>query len=156
MRVRPAGPRDYDRVISVLDDWWDGRQMHNMLPRLFFVHFQETCFVAQEGSQLMGFLAGFLSQTYPDEAYIHFAGVHPERRRETVGRRLYLHFFDVAAAHGRSIVRCVTSPVNTGSLAFHQALGFNSELVPGYDGPGAARWAFVKRLDLSASGPGAA
>ena len=77
MRVRPAGPRDYDRVISVLDDWWDGRQMHNMLPRLFFVHFQETCFVAEEGSELTGFLAGFLSQTYPDEAYIHFAGVHP-------------------------------------------------------------------------------
>ena len=40
---------------------------------------------------------------------------------------MYERFFAVARAHGRTLVRCVTSPVNEGSIAFHRALGFDVE-----------------------------
>lgn len=44
-------------------------------------------------------------------------------------------------------MRCVTSPVNQGSVAFHKALGFEVEkLAEDYDGPGEDRVLFVKRL----------
>jgi ribosomal protein S18 acetylase RimI-like enzyme len=122
--------------------------MAPMLPRLFFVHFEGTSYVVdREDGQLAAFLIGFQSQSDPHEAYIHFVGVAPEQRGEGLGRRLYERFFDDALADGRTVVRCVTSPVNQGSVAFHKALGFEVEkLAEDYDGPGEDRVLFVKRL----------
>ena len=45
------------------------------------------------------------------------------------------------------MVRCVTSPVNERSVAFHESLGFEVErVVRDYDGPGEDRVLLVKRL----------
>ena len=121
--------------------------MRDMLPRLFFVHFRETTFVAEEDGELIGFLAGFLSQTHPDEAYIHFVGVHPDERGAGLARDLYERFFTAAREHGRSLVRCVTSPANEGSIRFHERMGFEIDHVADdYDGSGESRVLFVRRI----------
>ena len=147
-QIRHATPSDYGRVIQHVNAWWGGREMAPMLPQLFFLHFEGTSFVAEDGEgKLVAFLIGFLSQTDPDEAYIHFVGVAPDQRGSGVGRELYERFFAVVAAAGRSLVRCVTSPVNEGSIAFHESLGFSVESVAkDYDGPGEDRVLFVKHL----------
>ena len=143
--IRHAEPADYARVIAVVDDWWGGRQMAAMLPKLFFVHFRDTSFVAEDGGALAGFLCGFRSQTYADEAYIHFVGVDPARRGDGLGRMLYERFF--AAVAPRTLVRAVTSPVNERSVAFHRALGFEVERIDeDYDGAGEARVLLVRHL----------
>jgi ribosomal protein S18 acetylase RimI-like enzyme len=148
VEIRHAEPADYGRVIGRVNAWWGGRDMAPMLPRLFFVHFEGTSYVVDDGDgQLAAFLIGFLSQTDLDEAYIHFVGVSPEHRGGGLGRQLYERFFDEARAAGRTRVRCVTSPLNEGSVAFHEALGFTSERVAhDYDGPGEDRVLFVKTL----------
>ena len=97
--VRHAEPTDYGRVIDVIDAWWGGRQIAAMLPKLFFVHFRDTSFVAEDDHELAGFLCGFRSQTHDDEAYIHFVGVRPDRRGSGLARELYERFFAVARAH---------------------------------------------------------
>ena len=150
LEIRHAHPSDYGRVIQHLNAWWGGRDMAPMLPKLFFLHFEGTSFVAEtEDGELVGFLCGFLSQTQPEEAYIHFVGVSPEHRGEGVGRLLYEHFLDEIRAQGRSIVRCVTSPANQDSIAFHEALGFEVDrVVVDYDGPGEDRVLLVKRLTV--------
>ena len=51
--------------------------MVDMLPKLFFVHFRDTSFVAERNGELAGFLVGFLSQSEPDAAYVHFVGGQP-------------------------------------------------------------------------------
>lgn len=76
MNIRSVRESDYKVIISVIDSWWGGRQMADMLPSLFFRHFQDTSFVAEEDNKLIGFLTGFISQSYPGEAYIHFIGIH--------------------------------------------------------------------------------
>jgi ribosomal protein S18 acetylase RimI-like enzyme len=146
--VRHAKPSDYGRVIGRINVWWGGREMAPILPKLFFIHFEGTSFVAEgEDGELLGFVCGFLSQTADDEAYIHFVGVTPEDRGDGLGRRLYERFFEEVRAQDRSVVRCVTSPLNQGSLAFHQALGFEVErIAEDYDGPGEDRALLVKRL----------
>jgi ribosomal protein S18 acetylase RimI-like enzyme len=148
VEIRHAEPADYGRVIGRVNLWWGGRDMAPILPRLFFVHFEGTSYVADdEDGQLAAFLIGFLSQTDPDEAYIHFVGVAPERRGGGLGRQLYERFFADASAHGRTLVRCVTSPANEQSVAFHKALGFEVERIAhDYDGPGEDRVLFVKQL----------
>ena len=122
--------------------------MAPILPKLFFIHFEGTSFVAEDpDGELLGFVCGFLSQTADDEAYIHFIGVTPEDRGDGLGRALYERFFEEARANGRTSVRCVTSPVNQGSLAFHEAMGFQVErVVEEYDGPGEDRVLLVKQL----------
>jgi ribosomal protein S18 acetylase RimI-like enzyme len=146
--LRHAKPSDYGRIIGLVNVWWGGREMAPMLPKLFFIHFEGTSFVAEdESGELSGFVCGFLSQTEEDEAYIHFVGVDPAVRGAGVGRALYERFFEEVRSGGRSVVRCVTSPANERSVAFHESLGFEAErVVPDYDGPGEDRVLLVRRL----------
>ena len=161
VRIRPIRSSDYRTVIAVIDDWWGGRHMADMLPRLFFEHFTDTSFAAERDGELAGFLVGFRSQSRPGEAYIHFVGIHPGERGHGLGRELYERFFDAARAGGCDRVRAVTSPVNRGSVAFHQRMGFDIEpgaagpdgvaVAAGYDGEGQDRVRFVKQLTAGAS-----
>jgi predicted GNAT superfamily acetyltransferase len=156
IRIRPLRPSDYRPVISVVDDWWNGRHMADMLPRLFFEHFTDTSFAAERDGELVGFLVGFTSQSRPGEAYIHFVGLRPGERGGGLGRQLYERFFAVVQARGCGLVHAVTSPVNIGSVRFHQRMGFDIEpgdaqvdgvpVMSGYDGEGRDRVRFVKHL----------
>lgn len=156
MEVRNIQGEDYITIRSVLNDWWGGRNMADMLPKLFFVHFQETSFIMEEDGETLGFLCGFFSQTYTDEAYVHFIGVNPKYRRKGIASTLYSHFFDAARVNNRHIVKAVTSPVNKKSIQFHQDIGFEIETGDGevdgvsvhtkYDGNEGSRVLFMKRL----------
>src|SRR6266496_2909000 len=67
VKIRNLSPSDYGAVIGVIDEWWGGRPMAGMLPRLFFEHFAVTSFAAERNGTLAGFLAGFCSQSQPGE-----------------------------------------------------------------------------------------
>ena len=124
-------PDDWERVVAVMPAWWDGRDLRALFPRIFFEHFRSSSLLVEHEDQLVGFLVGFLCPDHDDEAYIHFVGVDPAWRRAGLGADLYRRFFTMARANGRRVVRAVTAPVNTGSIAFHTALGFS--LLPGDD-----------------------
>lgn len=157
MRIRHVEPSDYSTIIAEVNEWWGGRDMADMLPKLFFIHFRQTSFVAECDGKIVGFLVGFVSQSCADEAYIHFAGVHPAFRKNGIGEALYGKFGDAVRLLGRSIIRCVTSPNNTGSVSFHLRLGFATvpnesdiarvPVVENYDGRGGDRVLFHKILD---------
>lgn len=154
--LRHLNVNDYAPIIRVLDEWWGGRSMTGLLPRLFFEHFQPTSFAIEQGGAIQGFLVGFRSQTTPTEAYIHFVGIDPRFRGQGIGRHLYQHFFEVVSNLGCTEVHCITSPVNKGSIAFHTSMGF--EILPGnavvdgvavttnYDGLGGSRVLFRRAL----------
>jgi ribosomal protein S18 acetylase RimI-like enzyme len=144
--LRTATPADYDRIAAVLDRWW-GRPVSHALPRLFLDHFHATSAIAEADGDLAGFLVGILSPSLPDAAYIHFVGVHPDRRGDGLARMLYERFFALAAADGRTVVRAVTASVNAPSIAFHTAMGFTvTSPIPGYDGPGDVKVRFERPL----------
>ena len=147
--LRHAEPADHARVVAVVDDWWGGRSMAAMLPRLFFVHFRPTSFVLEQDGRLAGFLCGFVSQTDPTQAYVHFVGVDPALRGRGAGRLLYDRFFATVRELGCTSVSAVTSPMNRASVAFHTAIGFTAIEGGGeaYDGPGEDRVRLVFRLD---------
>lgn len=145
--LRTARAADYDRIIAVVDDWW-GRPVQHALPRLFLDHFHDTSFIAERsGGELAGFLVGFCSPAQPDCAYIQFVGVAPAERKSGLARSMYESFFELAAKNGRRVVRAVTAPVNSRSIAFHTAMGFTvTGPVDGYDGPSSAKMLFERRL----------
>ncbi|WP_198961505.1 GNAT family N-acetyltransferase [Pseudonocardia sp. MH-G8] len=151
-------------MVECVQLWWgdsrtpeQARELSLLLPRLFLQHFARTSSVVEDASGIRAFLVGFHSADVADEAYIHFVGVDPRLRGTGTARDLYGRFFAQAAEAGRRTVRAITSPANTGSIAFHRALGF--EFVPGdrevdgvpvhgdYDGPGQDRVCFRRLLD---------
>lgn len=154
-RLRRPGAGDYEHVIAGLDDWWGGRSVAPMLPRLFFVHFDDTTIVAADvdDDRPLGFLCGFRSASDPEVAYIHFVGVDPAARGLGIGRALYEWFFRRADELQCNRVECVTSPVNTGSRAFHAAMGFSESLVDDYDGAGESRVKLTRPLGSREVGP---
>jgi GNAT superfamily N-acetyltransferase len=122
--VRSARPEDWERVVAVMPEWWGGRDLRALLPRIFFEHFGSTSLIAERDGELAAFLVGFLCPDHGDEAYIHFVGVDPRWRRSGLARNLYERFFGIARVNGRTFVRAVTAFVNHDSIAFHRRLGF--------------------------------
>ncbi|KAA5826871.1 GNAT family N-acetyltransferase [Saccharopolyspora hirsuta] len=167
IELRTAREADHPEIVSAIQRWWSdsrspeaARELSLLVPRLFLQHFSSTSFIAEQGGRMAGFLIGFGSADRPAEAYIHFVGVDPELRRSGLARRLYGEFFAAAARSGRTRVHCITSPANTGSIAFHRSMGF--QLSPGdaeidgipvhrdYDGLGHDRVCFVRDIDPAA------
>jgi ribosomal protein S18 acetylase RimI-like enzyme len=156
---RSATEDDYPAIAQAIQSWWTqpgldtaaaARERASRVPRLWLQHFASTSLVAEDDGALAGFLIGFLSQDRHDEGYIHFVGVSPEQRGRGVGRLLYERFFELCRRANRRWVRCAASPVNTLSIAFHEAMGFEIERAgdaigkPDHDGPGVPRVTFVR------------
>ena len=125
--IRIAKPTDHVEVIAALQNWWGGRDLTAMLPKLFLNHFNDTSFVMENKGHMIGFLIGFMSPALENEAYVHFMGIHPDFRNQGLGQTIYERFFEVCRRQNRTIVRACTSPVNKGSVAFHQKIGFRVE-----------------------------
>jgi ribosomal protein S18 acetylase RimI-like enzyme len=132
IRFRRPSEADYPTIGSVMDEWWGGRKLHLLLPRLWLQHFTGTSWLAEaEDGALAGFLIGFLSPDRPAEAYCHMVATNPNLRQRGIGRGLYERFFADARAAGRSRVTAVTWPGNRLSIAFHRAMGFEVQAGPG-------------------------
>lgn len=52
IKIRQAIPADHQRIIEVMPLWWGGRDLSSSLLKIFFHHFQQTCFVAEAGETL--------------------------------------------------------------------------------------------------------
>ncbi|MFH8530372.1 GNAT family N-acetyltransferase [Streptomyces tendae] len=161
--VRQARVTDHGTIVECVQRWWgdsrtpdQARELSLLLPKLFLQFFAGTSLVVEDDAGIRAFLIGFHSADDAHEAYIHFVGVDPELRGRGVARGLYTAFLHQAAEAGCQRVRSVTSPGNTGSIAFHRALGFTLEegdrRVDGlpvhsdYDGPGHDRVCFSRQI----------
>jgi GNAT superfamily N-acetyltransferase len=161
VRLRNLREEDYPFLRSVVNDWWGGRQIADLMPRFFFQHFQTTGLTAVEEDgthRIVGFLVGFVSPTHTEQAYIHLVGIDPAYRGRGLARNLYERFFEIVRKQGCRYVRGITSPVNIGSIQFHGRMGFEIEVGDAttsdgtpihsdYSGEGQARVCFVKDLN---------
>ena len=159
IRLRRPLETDHPALMAVVDDWWGGRRLHELLPRLWLQHFTGTSWIAEGADdQLAGFLVGFISPDRPDEGYIHMIATHPELRKRAVARTLYEAFFQDVAGRGVRRVKAITWAGNQVSIGFHTAMGFRIVEGPGtntvfgvrafpnYDYPGEDRVVFIRDL----------
>jgi ribosomal protein S18 acetylase RimI-like enzyme len=157
VKIRSGKHSDHEKIVSVMPEWWGGRDLSSSVLKIFFIHFNHSTFIAEIGDELIGFLVGFMSQSEAKVGYIHFAGVHPQFRKSGICRRLYEKFYGICMANDRSIVKSCTSPVNKLSINFHRKMGFEIEAGDGiiddvpvtldYLGKGNPKVLFKKILD---------
>jgi ribosomal protein S18 acetylase RimI-like enzyme len=152
--IATCAPRDYDQILEDLPEFWDGRDVRH-LHHPFLIHeFGNTAFVIRDGSRVVAYLLGFFSQTQPT-GYVHAIAVRASARRRRLAQRLFDHFVELACRHGCTHVKAITTPSNSGSIAFHRSLGMQLlgapdaegiPVVPDYAGRGAARVVFWKPI----------
>jgi ribosomal protein S18 acetylase RimI-like enzyme len=160
LRLRRPLETDHPRLVGVVDDWWGGRRLHELLPRIWLQHFTGTSWIAETADgELAGFLVGFISPDRPDEAYIHMIATNPQLRKRAVARTLYQAFFQDVAGRGVRHVKAITWAGNRVSIGFHTAMGFRIVDGPGtqtilgvtafpnYDYPGEDRVVFIRDLE---------
>ncbi len=132
-----ATHEDFLAIVRELPAFWSStgpgwRTLQFHYP--FLVHeFGDTAFVLREDGRVVAYLFGFISQTEP-VGYIHLVGVRSSHQRRGIGRALYEHFGELARKRGCVELKAVTAPFNTGSQAFHTAIGFGMVGEPGPDG----------------------
>ena len=159
LRYRRPTADDHARLDAVIDEWWGGRRLRHLLPRLWLEHFAGTSWIVEDADdRLVGFLVGFVSQDEPSTAYVHMIASDPNRRRRGLGGELYGRFFADARDRGATRVTAVTWPGNRQSIAFHRAVGFAVDDGPGtqpiygtpahvdHDGDGEDRVVFIRAL----------
>jgi GNAT superfamily N-acetyltransferase len=159
MNVRGATKADFDRIVEVIDHWWGG-PIGTFAHPVFFYELGEGALVVEQGSDIIGFLFGFVVPGVDGEprtgdgavrtGYVHLVGIHPDYRRRGVGRLLYDRFTEACRAKGCVRMKAITTPGNEGSIRFHVALGWHVQEVDDYAGPGRRRILFTKPLGLSA------
>lgn len=145
LRIRPLTKEDYNVIVSVIDHWWGGPSTALAHP-MFFYELGKLARVAEaKDGDLAGFLLGFVC---PDTGlgYVHLVGIHPNFRRQGVGKQLYASFEQACKEEGCSSLKSISTPANEGSIRFHLALGWSMEHDENYAGLGRARVVFTKSL----------
>jgi ribosomal protein S18 acetylase RimI-like enzyme len=146
--------QDYNQILEELHEFWDGRDTRH-LHHPFLIHeFGNTAFLIRDGSRVVAYLFGFLSQTQ-QIGYVHTVAVRASARRQHLAQHLFDHFVQVARRHGCTHVKAITTPSNFGSIAFHRSLGMQLlgepstdgiPIVPNYAGRGVSRVVFWKSI----------
>ena len=160
MNVRRITKRDFDRIVEVIDHWWGG-PISTFAHPIFFYELGDQALVIEQGSEMIGFLLGFVVPRADETSevrkttseagrtgYVHLVGIHPDYRRRGVGRQLYDRFVEECRAAQCVRMKAITTPGNEGSIRFHVALGWNMQDVEDYAGPGRRRIVFTKPLAI--------
>jgi ribosomal protein S18 acetylase RimI-like enzyme len=143
------GPMTMADLAGVLADhasFWGDRDLRFLHLTALVQEFGDTCLTARADGRepIAGYLIGF---TTPRRiGYIHAVAVRDTARGSGAGRELYGAFSQVAREQGAVSLKAVTNLVNTGSVAFHQRLGFDIRRAENYDGAGKPMMVMTRAL----------
>ncbi|WAL41476.1 GNAT family N-acetyltransferase [Brevibacterium sp. BRM-1] len=135
-----------DFLVTAQEDFWGERDLMSSHDPYWFRQLDSSGLVARYQNQIVGYLLGVVPQEGP--GYIHLAAAHNDFRHLGIGRALYAAFVDRARQLGKQEVQATTEPENTGAIAFHTDLGFESELIIDYAGPERPRVLFTRSLTV--------
>ena len=124
MLVRNVFEPDFAEIVGKSRDWGDIVIEREAIYHVMTKHFRGTCFVAEDRGRMIGYLLGFRSQTYPDEAYMHLVQVDPAMRGHGIGRRMFSQFEASARAMGCKKIVAASRPQNRLAMDFYEGLGF--------------------------------
>lgn len=150
-RVAPAAVADFHQVLADHSRYWGERDLRPLHLLALVREFGSTCLVARAEDGIRGYIFGFV--TPHGTGYVHLIATRDDARGTGLGRRLHTAFAEAAERHGARKLKAITSIENTGSIAFHRSLGFDTKIVDDYNGPGRAMAVFHRELPLDVSRP---
>jgi ribosomal protein S18 acetylase RimI-like enzyme len=148
IQIVPAGMADCHQVLADHPRYWGERDLRSLHLLALVQEFGSTCLVARAEDGIRGYIFGFVTPN--GTGYVHLIATRDDTRGTGLGRRLYTAFAEAAERHGARQLKAITSVENTGSIAFHRSLGFDTKIVDGYNGPGRTMAVFHRVLPLNA------
>ncbi|WP_420733122.1 GNAT family N-acetyltransferase [Brevibacterium luteolum] len=124
-------------LMNAQEQFWGDLELKDDHDPYWFRQFASSGLVAKHKTEIVGYLLGAIPIDGP--AYIHLVAARSDFRHQGIGRHLYDAFIDLARSKGVQEVQATTMPDNSGAISFHSSMGFESELMEDYGGPGVAR-----------------
>jgi ribosomal protein S18 acetylase RimI-like enzyme len=124
MLVRNVFENDFLAIVDKSKEWGDIVIERDTIYHVLTKHFRSTCFIAEDRQRVIGYLLGFRSQTYPEEAYLHLVQVDPAMRGHGIGRRLFSQFEASVKAMGCKKIVTTSRPQNKTAAKFYEEMGF--------------------------------
>lgn len=152
METRKITKADFEEIVSVIDRWWGG-PIATLAHPIFFYELGDNALIVEHDGRLIGFLLGFIVFKAPKTGYVHLVGIHPDYRRQGVGRLLYDNFTERCRGLGCQRMKAITTAGNEGSIRFHQVQGWTAEEVDDYAGRDRKRIVFTRDLTSESTEP---
>jgi ribosomal protein S18 acetylase RimI-like enzyme len=160
IKIRTVKGDDFLKIAELAEKCSPMLTERNSIYHMFTKFFRNTSFIVEDhdGGKIMGFLLGFISQTDPNNAYIHFFCVKPGFKKEGIATRLLQNFFEVLRNNGCRKVYLITKPRNKVEVEFYKTLGFKVygndktividglKVIKDYNGPGEHRIIFFRLI----------
>lgn len=83
------------------------------------------CFVAEDNSQIIGFLFSYETLPFHGTLDIHYIGLNPEYQSKGIGLLLYEKLIEKAKQKGIKRIKTHINLDNPKSIRFHEKAGFN-------------------------------
>jgi ribosomal protein S18 acetylase RimI-like enzyme len=143
---RIATRRDFAEIMASLSAFWGDRDVAHLHHPTAIEEFGGSAFVIHDSKErVAAYLFGMIVSE-KHLGYVHVVAVRSDQRNHGHGRKLYDAFSELAAARGCTRIKAITTPTNTGSIAFHQSLDMDAHEVADYAGPGKSRLVFSREL----------
>jgi predicted GNAT superfamily acetyltransferase len=123
MEIERCTRADFLDIVDNLPAFWGSDRQAGAHHPMVIEEFGDTAFVAREDGAIVGYLFGFFDQS-GKYFYIHLIATREGYKGKGIARALYAHVEELARARGAKALKAITSLSNTGSVAFHGALGF--------------------------------
>lgn len=155
MHVERCTRDDFFQILEHQTSFWDSDRALSLHHPMLLEEFGRTAFVVRDGGVPCGYLFGFFIPDRPG-FYIHLVAVRDTHRGKGIASALYNHAEGIAAEAGCEYVKAITTIHNSGSVAFHEKLGFETagsadhdgvRHEPDYAGKGRDRVILIKRLN---------
>ncbi|MCX4767760.1 GNAT family N-acetyltransferase [Streptomyces sp. NBC_01275] len=146
IQIAPAAVADFHQVLADHPRYWGERDLRSLHLLALVQEFGSTCLVARSEDGIRGYVFGFVTPN--GTGYVHLIATRDDARGTGLGRRLYTAFAEAAEGQGARRLKAITSIGNTGSIAFHRRLGFDTDIVDDYNGPGRTMAVFHRDLPV--------
>ncbi len=94
--------------------------------KIILRYFGDTCFIAEKGGEIVGFLLGFVSQNNPDNLFIWQIGVNPNMRKKGIAQKMLAEEEKEVKKRGCKRIEVTIAPENTVSKKLFEKLGYKN------------------------------
>ena len=94
--------------------------------KIMLRYFQNTCFIAEAGDNIVGFLMGFVSPVHENTYFLWQVGVSPAKQGKGVGKLLLKAMESCVKEMGGRRIEVTVDPENEPSLRLFRSLGYTN------------------------------
>ena len=94
--------------------------------RIMLRYFGDSCFIAEQDGEIVGFILGFETQRHPGSYFLWQIGVHPKFQGQGIGAKILAHMEDETRRKGCVRIEVTIDPENCPSQKLFEKIGFSN------------------------------